>query len=447
MYLFFIFILLAVFFITLIIFKKELFAPPVMMTFVFLMCSIVVLARYDDWNLRDYSIKSVGLLLIGIVMFILGGVIAYFGTANVYLESARIGMIRKKNIKDRIDIPFAVILLALFLGICEIFLFTRYIKEAVIIMNYNHSSVSNLLVSYRQLSMNNLISSKHAIPTYLSLMKYTVESFSAFSTYIFLHNWILKCFKVKDVLLLGVIFVWPLNALLTSSRGDILTLMAEVIYLIYFFYGIEYGFTSSTDEKVFGKGIRLLLCFLIFFFSFSLFQNRINRDNTLFNSVTIYIGGGIRAFDDFVKKPVKSNTGLIGNDETLRYFSTFMSVHLHKGTKTLLPLEFRYINGKSIGNIFTAFRRYYSDFGIGGIICFSSILGYIMTLMYEKSKRSCIERKNSFVLLLFVWLSKPIFYMAIEEYFFVSNLSLNCLYKIMVLFCLYIMFVEKRYMD
>lgn len=254
----------------------------------------------------------------------------------------------------------------------------------------------------------------------------------------------MKCFEKKDRLLILLILFWPLNALLTSSRGDIITMLAEIIYLIYFFYGINNGFSVSNSIKMLGKSTKILIIFIILFFLFAVYQNRINADNTLWNSITIYISGGVRAFDIYVKEPLKRNTGLLGNDETLRYFSTFFAVHRGQGQKPLLPLEFRYINGKSIGNIFTAFRRYYSDFGIIGIIIFSSVLGFIMTQLYVKSRNTCIKEKNGFSILLFAWLSKSIFYMAIEDCFYVTNVSLNGLYKIIILYILYLIFVEKR---
>ena len=444
MYLIFLFVLVLALFLTYILFQKDIFAPPTMMILVFLVSAILLLARYDDWRVNEYSVNACVLLFIGIISFVLGGVIAFYVIQKITIQNRRIGSVLKKSLVSRIDISLIWISLAIIMGVLEVKLLYRYICHTVVTMNYNHSSLASLLYSYRWVFINNLIPAELGMPRYLGLLKYTVEVISAFSIYVFLHNIILKCYKKRDFIYFAIVLFWPLNAILTSSRGDIITLLAEAIYLIYFFFSVNRGFSMMTSLKVINKGVKILIAFLVFFFGFAVFQNRINSNNTLMNSITIYISGGIRAFDLFVKEPLEKNMGLIGNDETLRYFSMFLAVHMHRGEKTLLPLEFRYIDGKSIGNIFTAFRRYYSDFGIVGIVIFSIILGLVMSLLYAKSKKACIYKKNAFVILLFSWLSKPIFYMAMEDYFYVSNISMNSLYKILVLYLLYLVFVEKR---
>lgn len=444
MYLIFLLVLTISLFLTYILFKKDMFAPPTMMILVFLVSAILLIARYDDWNVNEYSIDSCMLLIVGIASFVIGGVVAFYIVQKVTIKNRHVGVILKPSLMDRIDISFMWVMLAVLMGVIEVILLYRYMYHTVVAMNYNHSSLATLLYSYRKLFINNRVPPELGMPGYLRLMKYTVEVISAFSVYVFLHNTILRCYKKRDYIYFVVVIFGPLNAVLTSSRGDIITLLAEVIYLIYFFSGVNSGFSTMTSLKVINKGVKILITFLIFFFGFAFFQNRINSNNTLMNSITIYISGGIRAFDVFVKEPLERNMGLIGNDETLRYFSTFLAVHMRHGEKPLLPLEFRYIDGKSIGNIFTAFRRYYSDFGIAGIIIFSSILGFIMSILYIKSKKNCIKKRNAFVILLFSWLSKPVFYMAIEDYFYVSNITINSLYKMFVLYVLYLMFVEKK---
>ena len=77
MYWIFIIALCLIFIITYVLFRKDLFVPPVMMTLVFLCCSIVVTTRYYDWKLAEYAPGSVLLLLLGISTYILGGIIAY----------------------------------------------------------------------------------------------------------------------------------------------------------------------------------------------------------------------------------------------------------------------------------------------------------------------------------------------------------------------------------
>lgn len=444
MYIIFLIAIFLIFIVSYLIFQKELFAPPVMMVLVFLFCGMVVLARYDDWDVSKYSVDSALLLILGLISFIIGGGIAYFATSNIYIKGKGIGINYQDDIRDRVNVPGVIGFIGVIICGVEVLLFYRYVISTVLSMNYKHTSLASTLVSYRWASMQNLIPNELAMPGYLSILKYSTEVFSVFALYVVIHNIIFGYFKKKDIFQAIILLTLPVNAFLSSSRGDILILLAEMVYLIYFFLGIKNGFGTLSDMKVVRKGIRILIIFLVFFIAFAAFQNRYSESNTILNSLSIYIGGGIRAFDEFVKDPLPRNRGLIGNDETLRYFSTFMSVHRGQGEKTLLPLEFSYINGKSIGNIYTAFRRYYSDFRIPGIIIFSVLLGFIMTQLYCKSRNACMIGKNSFVVLAFAYLSKPVFYMAIEDFFYVSNVSLNGLFKLLLLYFLFCVFAQRK---
>lgn len=67
-----------------------------------------------------------------------------------------------------------------------------------------------------------------------------------------------------------------------------------------------------------------------------------------------------------------------------------------------------------------------------------------MTLLYAKSRSYCQKRENCFYILAFAWLSKSVFFMAIEDYFYVSIISLNGLYKVIILYILYMRLVKHK---
>ncbi|WP_255376024.1 O-antigen polymerase [Cloacibacillus sp. An23] len=417
------------------------FAPPVMMVLVFMACACVPMTRYEDWRLAEYGAQSVLLLILGIISFLSGSLLAYCISHYRYNS---ILLTRASDIRKRIIITSWGFALMFGLGLVEIFMLADYIRATVVSMNFPHSSLGSMLFSYRVIDVNNLIPKEFAMPSYLRLLRYSVEVFSAFAVYVLLHNFILQCYKKSDMWLVLIILLWPVNSLLVSARGHILNLLAEIVYLIFFFYGVKYGFNFRIAIHVISKGVKLLFVFFILFFVFAIFQGRIHSGNTLFNSATVYAGGGIRAFDLFVKAPKDKNTGMLGNDETLMGIGSFLNMHLGIGKKPLGPLEFRNIAGKNLGNIYTAFRRYYSDFGTFGIVFFSAILGFIMNYMYMKSKNACIKGKTVFEVLLFSWMSRFIFYMPIEEYFYGSTITLSGIYKIVLLYILYRIFSEKK---
>lgn len=419
--------------------------PPVMMTLVFLCCSIVVTTRYYDWELAEYAPESVLLLLLGILTYILGGIIAY---SLVFLSLKPYSrMNTSSDIEKRINIPSCVIIIGIVVCVVTLVLLVEYIKNIVVTMNYNHSSFAKLLYSFRVLSARQLIPQALIMPWYLRILSYGLEIFPAFALFVLLHNVMFKCFRKKDLLLMVILALGIGQMILFSERGKLLNLMAVAVYLIYLYKGARDGFNWNTTKKVMRAGFIMMCCFLVVFFAFAVFQNRISKTNTKFNVATIYIGGGIRAFDLFVKDPVSRNTGILGNDETWPYPAMLLSAYLGIGERPVIPLEFRSINGKNIGNIYTAFRRYYSDFSIAGLVFFSAFLGFLMTYLYACCKRLCIYGKSGFVILLFAWLSRTIFFMPIEEYFFPQFISLNGFYKIGLLYMLYVIFAERRILE
>ena len=376
-------------------------------------------------------------MLLGILSFVTAGLIALYRKRPSVSSEQSI-----ETYASRISITSAIPVILIVVGFLQVYVQYRLVLQTVVGLGYNHSSLAQTLYVYRIINTQGLIPDEYAISSVYSLLKYFVESSSALAIFVFLYNiFAVRQFQKKDILWIGVAMFWPINAIITTSRGDLLNIIAMAFYLMYFFLGFRRGFNQKTDVKVIKIGIQLLAVFFFVFLFISIQQGRVS--NGFVSYISIYTNGGVRNFDLFIKDPVPYGQGLLGNDETLRYISLIVQRLSDAPYSTSLALEFRNINGVNTGNIYTAFRRYYSDFGFAGIILFSSFLGYFLTNLYCKAKLEVTKKKIGFTTLLFAWLSKPIFFLAIEDTFYVTVVTLNGLIRIFFLWMLYVIFIKK----
>ena len=418
------------------VFKFELLYPPVIFTLMFLFCTLVGAVRYKDWNISEYSIDTVYFIMFGVCSFVIMGFVVQLFERNV--PKCTVGYRR-----ERLDISKLYIMFSVILGIAGNILLFLYIKRVVIELGYDSSNWSRLLNSYYQIKINLKNTGEYAIPKIITILNYIVNVNALLSLYIILHNF---CFKVtrKTDLYLGIlVLLWVIQLLLNSARGNILILLAETVYLLYFYWNTYYGWNRKTQKKILKWGIIFMTLFLAFFLILTVVLGRKSsfRDLNIVDYITIYISGGIRNFDLFVKEPI---INFDFGRETFPAVRRFLYNYFNIGDLYSLGLEFRSINGRNIGNIYTAFRRFYADFGIAGLIILPGLLGGFYSFLYLKIKRQCYRNEFGFTLLFFCCIAKEIFYMAIEDTFFISELSFNGVFRLITLYVLYYLLIKRR---
>lgn len=122
-------------------------------------------------------------------------------------------------------------------------------------------------------------------------------------------------------------------------------------------------------------GSRIFGVFLISFIILAIVLGKRNSfaELNVKEYLTKYISVGIRNFDLFLKNPVRSD---FFGQETFPGFHRILYNYLNIGNLYATPLDGIQFNGFSMGNIYTAFRRYYADFGLFGMLFISYLLGY-----------------------------------------------------------------------
>ena len=158
------------------------------------------------------------------------------------------------------------------------------------------------------------------------------------------------------------------------------------------------------------------------------------------NSATIYLSGGVRNLDLFLKDP--PNTVKLFGEETFTYLWRNITSVLKNRKLLTRVLEFRTINGENTGNIYTSFRRFYHDFGFLGVCLLSYIQGTIISSLYYNINRSEKANRIGFTEVLYYYLSCSTIYIVIEDTFFSYYFSITCLKVFIIFFMVYFFFFD-----
>lgn len=139
-----------------------------------------------------------------------------------------------------------------------------------------------------------------------------------------------------------------------------------------------------------------------FYYASSL-VGRDTLNKNLVEYVTMYGGGSIEGLDLYIQdKPQKSE--LFGRETfwgTWRFLIDYGIVDYP--TKPTGSLEWRKVDGVTIGNVYTAYRRWIQDFGIIGCVIMTAIVSWFYNWFYYKLLYHKIRNKNVFNILLIIY--------------------------------------------
>lgn len=433
-YLIMIFLLIVLLFVCYSVFNRDLLYPPVIAVAMFLFSSVVGLLRYDAWNIADYSGFTVLLIMTGLLSFIFSSFLVYQIFPHNYT----------KNItpfhRERIELNGLFLCIVIAVLLVHDYLYYSFILKNVESMRVFGLSVGLMINYFRNMGYTETV--RLAEPIYLQILSVLSYIAGIFSLFIFAHNSIFNRLKKQEFLLAIIIILNLCYNLLNSNRGALLRLLAELICCYYVFWSMKSGWVQVINKKFIKLSLRVLVFFIPCFIALAFFTGRygdiekfdISRFEAL-NYLSIYSSSGVRNFDLYVKQPVIDDK-IIGK-ESFYGINRFLYNRFDIGVFYDPNLEFRSIKGKNTGNIYTAFRRYYADFGIIGLILLPFIMGVFFSYIYCKAKCDVRKNKVTFFLLMFVSLSYCIFYFPIDDTFYHFNLRVGIIPIYVLLYCLY----------
>lgn len=361
--------------------NKSLFSPPVLAGGMFAVGCLFLTYNLSYWGV-DLSGDTYGIIIGGLLLFLFVFVaITYKSPRRKFLNG---------NTDTRIETiklhPFFYYGAILF----TILSFALYLRNILKIASFfgANGSVAEKLAAYRYYSSHTTLTSGSSAQMAVGGLEYwlhlIVESSAYVWVYIFVNNWFSE--KEKNKWIVAIIALSIANSLLTGGRLDIarIPLSFLIIYSAYWYR------LNSKRFKLPTKFIRkIVIVFISILFSFVIARNILGRTSVGYRSATdpiyylsIYLGGPIALLDLFLKTPPEASD--IWGKETFAGTLRNIGKFFNKPELTYVThKEYRYYQGISLGNVYTAFRSYIYDFGIIGMIILVAVMAIIFGLMYR----------------------------------------------------------------
>ena len=360
--------------------KGDLLMPSVVLNSAYILSLLVLVFSPFDFTLHW---NTVGIMLLGLVSF----------QAVELLFFSRKELTNIKKTRNEC-ISFFNISFVIVIQIITLFLLIQDIKRI------GQSSLWNSVKSMRSLHMYSAsLGSSEYVSFYVSrLMK--VNFAAGYVNLFFLIRDITCRERNKYTALYFVsVCMYFFQAILSGGRSQALRLFFAAFIDVLITYRMKYGWKTKLRFTTLVKVMIGIFVAGAAFYGSRLFFGRSNQANLSFASIfASYYSGGVFLFDAYMQHPFK-NTGSLVGTQTFKDFFNLLYKYGFRQARVIPQLEFRNM-GNTINNTYTAFRYYYQDFGIKGVVLLQMLLSFIYNMLYLRIKKhgsECFVVVYSFV--------------------------------------------------
>lgn len=348
-------------------------APSFLMSIFFLLSVGFAWYMRDDWKF-EYSVNTVLVIFIGVVSFIIGCLLVSLLLRGKRIHPLGIDMVYIYVGRWKI---YTYYLLSVFFGV----FFIRSIMKAV----GGAGSWIDMMARYRfatayQVTTGDSIS----IPSFIATGKFAICAATYIWIYILVNNYIIK--KKWDIYLILAVISGLIVSILGASRLDLIRVPIALMIVLYV---LKYRKGEINNIRKIQLLFKYIFIGFVVLTLFSGIRGIVGRKSMVdaVGYIAQYFAAPSVLFNEYMKNPTHSK--LLFGKETFWGIYNFLGL-LTKNSKYLYDytLEFGSVNGKSLGNVYTAFRMYYSDFGYLGVIILSFFEGIIFSFLYNIIKRN-----------------------------------------------------------
>lgn len=409
--------------------NHDILFPSNILTFSFLICAIyalLLMKKVDDFMLY----KTFLLLVIFIGLFAIASNFTYLIEKCFHHKYHRnmTYNLRKDNKLNYKIIPFINIdrykvILVVIIQLFILLIIIVFLKKTL------GSISSQSLSTFRESTEYQSQGSSLSIPYWFNLLINLSKFTSFFSMFVLINNHFsnVKYYESKPILILSSVLFIPLM-ILSSSRYSFIVFVFYSLFL--YIYFSKYAKKNILMPMIY---IVALLSFIVWLFK--IMGGFIGRTTSNF---LIYIGGSIVSLNNYIRfHPVVIHdpNKLIGTNTFNTLYKGLYKLHLIDKKPTTDVHLFDGINGYPIGNVYTAIRPFYEDFGLSGIVLASLILGCIFGFLYWKIKSIKLTRL-SMLLMIYAIISGNLMLSSYSESILGGFLSLGFMLNLIMLYLL-----------
>ena len=417
-------IFIALVFITYQLFGRDFFAPAVIFCVMYSLSIGCALINYSQWGLENYSQEAFNIYLFGALLFIL---VSYLVKLLVLPDNAYLEV---KEYRDRLNINTGITVLLTIINLVVLLLWVKNVKAIG-----GGGSLSQSLEVYRTSTSYSIGSA--GMPGYLQQMSKITTASGYIYGFILIYNIVHHTVEKEDYYLcLPNIIIYILFSLFDSNRLNILGVIAS--YVVYYYFMRS---SKGNGFKTLIKLTGIFVALLIVFYGVRLLIGRPSSgQNNFIEYISMYAGGPVKLFDMFIKNPVP-NSGIWGKETFPSLLKTFRSLG-YDIPQYISKKEFRFYNGVNLGNVYSAYRNWLSDFGINGVYILQTIFALFYNSYYYLLRKKGYK-KHILALIIYGYMAEAIFLHPIDDWLFSMFVSVGFIIYIIVFWILYIMITKK----
>lgn len=401
------------------LFDSEISHPAVIFCFMYTVSIISAIYNISAWNIT-LEWKTFLILFLGGVEFI---IVSYL--VNIFFKKKK--SIFKKNISEKgVDSFVCNKLFLIFIIIFSVILIWLLIINILEIAG-RFGDYNNFTEAQTLFKSHTSYSNDASLPHYLLLMFKVLELSSYICLYSFLYNVINftdeKFIRgiMKNIYYLVPAILYVLKELISSSRITIIQLgCAGTIMGLIIWYS-KYNWKKKISFKFILSLVLVgIVCLVVFYYSAAL----IGRQNSkgMLDYITLYAGGSIECLNLYIKEFI-NNIHTMGRETfilLMQGLNKYNITNFDISAAQTAHLEFRFYNDIMIGNVYTAYRRWFADFGIWGIVVLNGFMSFVYNFVYYIFKHSGLKKYNHLLLIIFGYISFGLFLHPIDSYFYTS---------------------------
>ena len=402
MLLFTIFIILCFFLCSYFLFDKDFFSPPTVVSLGLLFGSICTLYNEKRWGLLFSSYTTL-VIAVGIGSFIIGGVIAVVLSNGLKHPTLRISHNTNSVEVIKIDTYKTVVLVLIQI----VLLILLFMKEQSVT---GYSDWVSVVTEWRRITTNQESLSNPAIRMSGLFRLFLQFNLAIGFVYIYIvaNNFATR--KRQNFFDWLPIVLCIALTFLQGYRGEMLRMWVMLLVIVYVLWRRTNGWKNNKDiaKLIVYMGLSALAIALVFVAA----RKTVGRVSSIdpLEYVTFYAGCPLAALDQYLK--LKHIPSHIWGKES--FYDLNQSLAYITGNEDLRYIFYKEFiqspNRTFIGNVYTAFRPPYADFGgLIGVAVYMILFGCFFTFLYMKIRDRNGNNPIDLWLLLYAYISYTYF--------------------------------------
>lgn len=421
--------------------KKTILSPSVICCLMFTVSIFLLLMYAEEWKV-DLSFLTIFYIIWSLVCILCGE----FMANKIRLKKTHVGINtelegykekKEKEIKINKWITFGCLIFIILTAIL-------YYKQLVNIVANSEYAQSEYGQKYSFLMQARWAKTLEdaSVNIFVQLMLTASEAIACVYAYIIIYNYIMHKKICKNIFVYLIIVAYIIATFMTTGRSRMLNFCIYLIVIALLLFAKKNHWKNNQNGKLF---TRILIIFLValwlFYMAGQLTEKSSNYEN-FFDNFANYFSSSIYAFNEYVKNP-----------EQFRGDTDFFGIHTFSGLYSFLRkfepniptsiVALEYIMcGKYLTNIYTPIRRYLQDFGFLGLSIIMMFLGFFYTKLLNSNKK---KNASGLRMIITGYLFFPLFYICIEERFFMDVIINRTVYTIIFIIIMYEILVKNKF--